>query len=132
MITNKRKLLQAGWLLAGLLWLALGAGCATSQGDTSQRVTTMVTRGPYLQMATSSSIVVRWRTDQITDSVVLYGLSLDNLSSVTSSSALTTEHEVTLSGLSPDTRYYYSVGSSGQTLSGGDIGHFFATAQLLR
>ncbi len=33
-----------------------------------------------------------------------------------------------LSGLSFDTRYYYSVGSSGQTLSGGDTGHFFATA----
>lgn len=37
MITNKREWLQAGWLLAGFLWLALGAGCANPQGDTSRR-----------------------------------------------------------------------------------------------
>ena len=42
--------------------------------------------------------------------------------------ALTTEHEVRLTGLPPDTRHYYSVGSSGQALSGGDASHFFATA----
>ncbi len=108
------------WLGALAVGLLL-AGMAPASAAT-------VTRGPYLQMATSSSIVVRWRTDQLTDSVVLYGLSLDDLSSITSSSTLTAEHEVTLSGLSPDTRYYYSIGSSGQTLSGGDAGHFFATA----
>jgi phosphodiesterase/alkaline phosphatase D-like protein len=87
-----------------------------------------VTRGPYLQMATPSSIVVRWRTDEATNSVVRYGDDAGNLIFSASSIALTTEHEVAVSGLLPDTRYYYSVGSSGQTLSGGDTGHFFATA----
>jgi phosphodiesterase/alkaline phosphatase D-like protein len=108
------------------LWLgALAIGLLLVGMEPASAAT--VTRGPYLQMATPSSIVVRWRTDVATDSLVRYGLSLDDLSSVTTSSALTTEHELALSGLSPDTRYYYSVGSSGQTLSG-DAGHFFATA----
>src|SRR5262245_10351219 len=33
-----------------------------------------VTRGPYLQMGTPQSIVVRWRTDVDTDSRVIFGL----------------------------------------------------------
>jgi chitodextrinase len=87
-----------------------------------------VTRGPYLQMATSSGIVVRWRTDEATDSVVRYGDAPSNLTFSASSGTLNMEHEVAVTGLLPDTRYYYSVGSSGETLSGGDTGHFFATA----
>jgi hypothetical protein len=35
---------------------------------------------------------------------------------------------VTLSGLLPDTLYYYSVGTSSQTLAGDDANHFFRTA----
>ena len=86
-----------------------------------------VTRGPYLQMATSSSIVIRWRTDEATDSMVRYGEAPGNLGFTASAPALTTEHEVRLTGLPPDT-HYYSVGSSGQALSGSGAGHFFATA----
>ena len=33
----------------------------------------LLLRGPYLQSATPSSIVIRWRTDVPTDSTVLYG-----------------------------------------------------------
>ena len=38
-----------------------------------------VTRGPYLQIGTPTSIVVRWRTDTATDSKVFYGTSVGNL-----------------------------------------------------
>ena len=109
------------WLAALVIGLLL-----TGWGHDGSAATT--TRGPYLQMATDSSIVVRWRTDLTTDSVVRYGDAPDNLTLSASAATATTEHEVTLNGLLPDTRYYYSVGSSGQTLSGGDTGHFFATA----
>ena len=37
-----------------------------------------------------------------------------------------------LTGLSPDTRYYYSVGTATETLAGGDATHFFVTAPLAR
>jgi len=108
-------------------WLgALAIGLLLAGAQPASAAT--VTRGPYLQMATSSSIVIRWRTDEATDSMVRYGDAPGNLGFTASAPALTTEHEVRLTGLPPGTRHYYSVGSSGQALSGGDASHFFATA----
>jgi hypothetical protein len=40
----------------------------------------------------------------------------------------TTEHVVTLTGLLPDTRYYYAVGTAAQILAGNDANHFFYTS----
>ena len=36
-----------------------------------------VVRGPYLQSGTSSSVIIKWRTDVATDSLVRYGLGHD-------------------------------------------------------
>jgi hypothetical protein len=87
-----------------------------------------VTRGPYLQLGTQSSIVVRWRTDTATDSRVRYGTSPTELRNVVDDAATTTEHVVKLTGLNPATQYYYSVGNSTATLAGNDGNHFFVTA----
>ena len=87
----------------------------------------VVTRGPYLQMGTPTSVVVRWRTDVPTDSRVRYGPSPDNLPSFADDSLVTTEHEVSVTGLLTDGLYYYSVGSTTATLAGGDDEHYFVT-----
>ena len=87
-----------------------------------------VTRGPYLQLQTPQSAVVAWRTDVPTDSRVRYGTAVSTLSSAASDPAPTTEHRVTVSGLSAETRYYYSVGSSSAAFAGGDSSHYFSTA----
>ncbi|GIV33607.1 MAG: hypothetical protein KatS3mg031_1142 [Chitinophagales bacterium] len=89
-----------------------------------------VTRGPYLQVPTHNSIIIRWRTDQPTDSKVSYGTDLNNLSFTATDTTLTTEHYVQLTGLSPYTKYYYSVGSSSQVLSGPANDHYFVTSPL--
>jgi hypothetical protein len=89
-----------------------------------------VTRGPYLQQGTPTSIVVRWRTDVPTDSRVSYGLTPGNLTFVADDAVLTTEHVVTLTGLNPDTNYYYSIDASAATLAGDDFSHFFITSPL--
>jgi len=86
-----------------------------------------LTRGPYLQLGTQSSIVVRWRTETATDSRVRYGTNPSNLSSVVDDSTSATEHVVKLTGLNPSTKYYYSVGHSEATLAGG-TDHFFVAA----
>jgi Calcineurin-like phosphoesterase/Purple acid Phosphatase, N-terminal domain/Fibronectin type III domain len=86
-----------------------------------------VTRGPYLQMGTPTSTVVRWRTDSATDSRVRYGNAPASLTSFAGNATVTTEHEVNVSGLSPDTQYYYSVGTSTATLAGGDSTYFWIT-----
>ena len=89
-----------------------------------------VTRGPYLQVGTPSSTVVRWRTDAATGSRVRYGLSPTSLSGTADGAGTVTEHAVTVTGLSPDTTYYYSVGTATEALAGGDSTFFFHTHPL--
>jgi hypothetical protein len=86
-----------------------------------------VTRGPYLQMRTPTSIVVRWRTNRATDSRVRHGLSPTALTTTNEDAVLTTEHLVTLTNLNPFTRYAYAVGSTETNLAGG-LDCYFVTA----
>ncbi len=88
-------------------------------------------RAPYLQSGTSSSVIIKWRTDEATDSVVRYGLDPDSLTLSASDPDSTTEHAVQLTGLSADVKYYYSVGSSSVLqMAGGDRDHFVVTAPV--
>jgi hypothetical protein len=86
-------------------------------------------RGPYLMVGTSSSMVVRWRTDAPSASIVRYGATADALSQSVSDNILKTEHEVKLTGLSPKTKYYYSIGTSDKVLQG-DSQNYFVTLPL--
>ena len=56
----------------------------------------IITRGPYLQMGTPTSVAVRWRTDQPTNSRVSFGPSSVSLTSNIDDATSTTEHEVRL------------------------------------
>jgi chitodextrinase len=89
----------------------------------------VVERGPYLQIATPTSMVIKWRTDSATDSVVRYGTSSSNLSLSTSTVNDVTDHEVKLSGLAPATRYYYSIGDTSGALAG-DASYTFVTSPI--
>src|SRR5262249_7364159 len=84
-----------------------------------------VTRGPYLQIGGPNRIVVRWRTDTASESRVRYGSAPGNLTSVADNPVVSTEHEVTVSGLAADTVYYYSVGTVSTELAGNDPTYFF-------
>jgi hypothetical protein len=86
-----------------------------------------VTRGPYLQMGTSTSVVVRWRTDVTTDGSVCYGSEPATLTTCVLDPTSGTNHEVTLGGLSPNTKYFYVVGTTTNTPAGGDANHFVLT-----
>lgn len=86
-----------------------------------------LTRGPYLQQGTPTSVIVRWRTDSATDSRVRFGTGLASLTLTADDPTVTTEHAVTVSGLTPDTKYYYAVGNIGG-LSASDPNFFFTTA----
>jgi acid phosphatase type 7 len=89
-----------------------------------------LTRGPYLQKGTSTGVIVRWRSNIATNSTVKYGLTAANLNLTASNASSVTEHEIQLSGLSANTKYYYSIGSSTQTLQG-DANNFFVTAPTI-
>ncbi|MBI3880418.1 MAG: metallophosphoesterase, partial [Verrucomicrobia bacterium] len=89
--------------------------------------TVRVQRGPYLQSATTSNLVVRWRTDVNTDGRVVFGTNLAQLTLTNRDSLSDTNHSVTLTGLLPATKYFYAVGHSGALLVGGDTNYFFVT-----
>jgi hypothetical protein len=103
---------------------------STSGAKLVQSPLAALTRGPYLQVGTPTGLRVRWRTDVASDSRVAIGPSPASLATTFDDAALTTEHQVLLAGLDPDTRYYYSVGSTTQTLAGGDATTFFVTSPV--
>ena len=79
---------------------------------------TTILRGPYLQSATPTSLVVRWRTDTTEGSFVRYGLAADALTETTKAFGIGTEHIVQLSELLPGRRYFYSVMGSAENKDG--------------
>ena len=103
MIDNKRRRTFL------LVWLAISIVVLPVTRAWSQDV---VTRGPYLQVGTENSIVVRWSTDQPTDSEVNFGPAPGSLTDVVSDPALTVDHEITLTSLDADTKYFYAVGTT--------------------
>jgi Calcineurin-like phosphoesterase len=86
-----------------------------------------LTRGPYLQMVTEQSVVLRWRTDWAVTTQVRFGTNLMNLERTLTDGTLTTEHEINLDNLAPGTRYYYSAGTTSGVLGEG-ADYFFTTA----
>ncbi|WP_223787106.1 purple acid phosphatase family protein [Marinicella meishanensis] len=95
-------------------------------------------RGPYIQNQSPTSVTLRWRTHGLTDSVVMWGLAPGQLNESITQATPTTEHEVTITGLTPNQRYHYAVGSSAEILAGNDANHALTmppthgTAQPLR
>jgi len=86
-------------------------------------------RAAYLQMATPSSIVVKWGTLDDRDSRVDYGTNPALLDMTVQDPTLYTDHELQITGLTPDTKYYYAYGTTDGTLIG-DTDHFFVTPPL--
>jgi len=91
----------------------------------------MLTRGPYLQQGSSSSMMIKWRTDLPAPSNINYGTQLSELSS-NASGVAGTDHSVLISGLAANTRYYYAlVDDQGGILAGGDSSHYFYTSPVV-
>lgn len=96
-------------------------------GNSSTSTTASLKRGPYLQSGTPTSVYIRWRSSVATDTKVSYGLSAESLTSSVTDAASVIDHVIKLTGLTPNTKYYYSIGSTTQTLQG-DINNYFTTA----
>ncbi len=90
-----------------------------------------LTRVPYLQSGAPTSIIVRWRTSTAVIGVVRYGTTQGSLTLQAQEASARTEHEVKLTGLSANTKYFYSVGHTTVTLAGNDTNHFFLTSPVV-
>jgi|GEM_PF-274335 len=84
-------------------------------------------RGPYLQMGNQDAFTVRWRTDFACKSRLEVGTSFGTYPIVVEDAAAVTEHEVRVTGLAADTKYYYRFGSDRVVLQG-DTTNFCVTA----
>ncbi|QHV96359.1 metallophosphoesterase [Spirosoma endbachense] len=82
-------------------------------------------RGPYLQKASPTSMTFRWRTDPASIGVVRFGASASSLSGSVSETTAVIDHEVTITGLTPNTQYYYSVGTPTGSLQGDAANYFY-------
>ena len=79
------------------------------------------TRHPWLNIQTTTSILIAWQTDLVASSRVLYSpepVDWDNASEATQSGDVL-NHAVSLTGLSPGTTYRYKVVSNADTLDAG-------------
>ncbi len=108
--------------------LALAVFFLLPFGEAGRGFTQSLIRGPYLQSPGQNSIILRWRTDVATDSRVNFGLTIAANTTTTDDATSTTEHRVKLTGLSPKTTYYYTIGSTSSVLLGPDSLLHFTTA----
>lgn len=103
-----------------LIYLLLGMEMSFAQ---------TISRGPYLNMATHASIIIRWRTNIPCNSEIHYGLTKNALNSVIINNANVIDHGIQLSGLQADTKYFYAVGASGTILQS-SIENYFTTLPI--
>ncbi len=108
------------------LWLSAAATLCASLLPAAASAAPLE-RQPYLQSGAPSEVTVVWTTYVDSTGAVEYGTSPDDLGSNVASTVTDTQHEVRLTGLSPDTVYYYRVMSDGAAEAGGDDNHWFRT-----
>ncbi len=85
-----------------------------------------IIRGPYLQQTEPTSTFICWKTTLTTNSKVKYGVSKNNLSSISYLNNSDTNHCNLLAGLLPGTKYYYTVNKNNTEMS--DDTSYFYTA----
>ncbi|MEY2518639.1 MAG: hypothetical protein QOF24_398 [Verrucomicrobiota bacterium] len=80
-----------------------------------------LTRGPYLQKAAPTQMTIRWRNTLYDLGRVRYGTNPATLNQTVDETAAPgpsqVDHVVTLTGLTPNSTYYYSIGSGTDTLA---------------
>ena len=80
-----------------------------------------VVSGPNVEPANDHA-VIRWSTDKVSASSIKYGTSQNNMSQEQKISGGSRDHNVTLTGLQPGTKYYFEILSrNGQVRKTGEF-----------
>src|SRR5436190_6553445 len=77
----------------------------------AQQIPTII-RGPYLQLGTTNSMVIGWRTDVPAGNSVTYGSALNRMTHTARANGTFTDHAVIFTNLRPAATYYYSLGAT--------------------
>ena len=86
-----------------------------------------ISRGPLLQMVSTNAITIRWTTSVASDTKVWFGNSENTLNSSMVNNTPTTDHELRVTGLSPDTKYYYGIGTTTSMIRGSYRNYFITS-----
>jgi hypothetical protein len=86
-----------------------------------------ISRGPYMTVPHNDKITIQWGTATSTNSEVRYGTTEGGLNNIVNDASQKSSHSITLSGLTPNTKYYYSVGTIGNSLEQGPNNYFFSS-----
>src|SRR5215831_4589628 len=117
-------------LLLGSAPLVLGgcAGFVSGASTTTAPPTTVNITNVQAIAITTSGSQITWTTDVASNSVVSYGTTISYGSNTPVDPTMVTSHQVTVSGLSAGTTYYFQVQSSDSKNNNGKSGgHKFAT-----
>jgi hypothetical protein len=108
--TDRRTFLKNAKSVAlQLLVVDALAGCESSTSDHNPlREHWNLKRGPYVQRGTTDSILVVWQTFEAIRGAVEFGLT-EELGTRVESSVEASSFALSLTGLSPDTYYYYRI-----------------------
>ena len=90
-----------------------------------------VVRGPYLQKGTDSKITIKYRTNTSTETIVNYGTSLGSLNSTVSDLTSKVNHEIEITGLTPNTKYYYEIADNDGVFLAEDSEMYIMTAPTI-
>jgi hypothetical protein len=93
--------------------------------------TSTIARGPYLQLPTPTGIQVRWATNISEMGKVCYSssgpITVAHPGTCVSESINNLDHKLFLTSLVPNSKYYYSIQNTTNTLFEGSDEHFFIT-----
>ncbi|MBL7922708.1 MAG: metallophosphoesterase [Bacteroidia bacterium] len=89
----------------------------------------VITRGPYIQSVTQQSALLHWRTNVPSDTKVSFGIGSNCPFTVTDTS-MKTEHEICITGLQPNTKYFYKIGSTALVMQKGQSNYFYTAPYI--
>jgi acid phosphatase type 7 len=102
-------------------------GNKSSADSTSATTSLDITRGPMLQMVSENAITIKWTTTAGTTSRIKFGPGENALGSSITDQKMVTDHEMRITGLKPDTKYYYAIGTR-NTILRGSYRNYFTTS----
>ena len=99
--------------------------------EVRNQVQAEVVRGPYLQKGSPNAMTIKYRTNTNTETKINYGTSLGALTSTLSDNTLKSDHEIALTGLLPNTKYYYEIANNAGVYVPASSDMYFNTAPAI-